>query len=389
MESLSVPQEDPNFLWPLGVWVSLPVELLHRVNACVWTLAVVRWSPSSALLSIQLVPCQFDTHLAMRNAYVIGHPLAPGVGYQGYCEMGPCSVTGHAPILPWVRSRVWGRVRLGSGLASGEGWVGRWPVTRPKCMEQSWQFHWSLVSFSAETIPVISPCGCHPWFNNNANFPPNSLILKHSWISPHPWVKNLFPSPCIPWHVPLVGLGLPLRQADDEWIRSLSNRQAHVWPKHHPTAPCRHPRECFKNPGFTLSLPSSKRMFSQPFEQNCISKVVPIGSVIIFRLSKLWKVKFHTMWCDVLVWLQGNLTSILEVKGLKSNEIYCNACGLLDQLPDISDLLRRLVAPIKRNSRLSEPSRSTLRSRVRNMLRTWTQNAWKSSSCISLSRNAK
>ena len=34
------------------------------------------------------------------------------------------------PPLPWVRSRVWVRVRLGSGLASGKGWVGTWPLTR-------------------------------------------------------------------------------------------------------------------------------------------------------------------------------------------------------------------------------------------------------------------
>ena len=41
-----------------------------------------------------------------------------------------CSVAGHVPTLPWVRSSVWVRVRLGSWLASGKGWVGTWPVTR-------------------------------------------------------------------------------------------------------------------------------------------------------------------------------------------------------------------------------------------------------------------
>ena len=40
--------------------------------------------------------------------------------------MGPCSVAGHVPTLPWVRSRVWVRVGLESGLASGKGWVGTW-----------------------------------------------------------------------------------------------------------------------------------------------------------------------------------------------------------------------------------------------------------------------
>ena len=43
--------------------------------------------------------------------------------------IGPCSVAGHAPPLPWVMSRVWVRVRLGSGLALGK-WVGTWPVNR-------------------------------------------------------------------------------------------------------------------------------------------------------------------------------------------------------------------------------------------------------------------
>ena len=33
----------------------------------------------------------------------------------------PRSVAGHVPTLPWVRSRVWLRVRLGAGLASGRG----------------------------------------------------------------------------------------------------------------------------------------------------------------------------------------------------------------------------------------------------------------------------
>ena len=37
----------------------------------------------------------------------------------------------------------------------------------------------------------------------------------------------------------------------------------------------------------TLSLPSSKSTFSQPFKEKCISDVVRMGSIIIFRLSKL------------------------------------------------------------------------------------------------------
>ena len=56
----------------------------------------------------------------------------------------------------------------------------------------------------------------------------------------------------------------------------------------------------------TLSLPRSKSAFSQPSKQKCVSVIVRIGSIIIFHLSKLWKVKFFIL-CDVilLVKLQG------------------------------------------------------------------------------------
>ena len=36
-------------------------------------------------------------------------------------KFGPCMVAGHVPTLPWVKSRVWVKVRLGAGLASGRG----------------------------------------------------------------------------------------------------------------------------------------------------------------------------------------------------------------------------------------------------------------------------
>ena len=43
-------------------------------------------------------------------------------------------------------------------------------------------------------------------------------------------------------------------------------------------------------------------------EENCMSEVVRIGSIIIFHLSKLWKAKFFIL-CEVtfLVRLQGRL----------------------------------------------------------------------------------
>ena len=59
-------------------------------------------------------------------------------------------------------------------------------------------------------------------------------------------------------------------------------------------------------PHLTLSLPSSKSALSQPFEDECKSDVVRIGTMIIFHLSKLWKAKFFIL-CDAifLVRLQG------------------------------------------------------------------------------------
>ena len=49
----------------------------------------------------------------------------------------------------------------------------------------------------------------------------------------------------------------------------------------------------------SLSLPSSKSTFSQPFKEKCISEVVRIGSIIIFHLSKLWNATFSIL-CDVI-----------------------------------------------------------------------------------------
>ena len=40
---------------------------------------------------------------------------------------------------------------------------------------------------------------------------------------------------------------------------------------------------------FTPSPSSSKRTFSFPIQEKCISEVARIGSIIIFHLSKLWK----------------------------------------------------------------------------------------------------
>ena len=69
----------------------------------------------------------------------------------------------------------------------------------------------------------------------------------------------------------------------------------------------------------TLSLPSSKSMFSQPFKDKFISEVVRIGSITIFLLSKLGKARFSIL-CDVifLVKLQGKF----EIDHLGSEKGY-------------------------------------------------------------------
>ena len=96
----------------------------------------------------------------------------------------------------------------------------------------------------------------------------------------------------------------------------------------------------------TLSPPSSKRTFSKPFKEKCMSEVVRIDSIIIFHLSELRKARFFIL-CDVifLVRLGGNLGSIFwGVKGLKS---VCNA-------PNFT------LGPVSKQGRLSYKPRDTI-----------------------------
>ena len=51
---------------------------------------------------------------------------------------------------------------------------------------------------------------------------------------------------------------------------------------------------------WTLSLLRSKTTFFQTFKKKCTHLLVRIGSIIIFRLSKLWQVKFFILF-DVIV----------------------------------------------------------------------------------------
>ena len=66
------------------------------------------------------------------------------------------------PTLPWVRSRVWAKVGLGSGQASGEGWVGTWPVNRLRLQIFSAAGINSQLSSMHSTIPLAGPLYCLP-----------------------------------------------------------------------------------------------------------------------------------------------------------------------------------------------------------------------------------
>ena len=66
--------------------------------------------------------------------------------------------------------------------------------------------------------------------------------------------------------------------------------------------------------------------FSQPFEEKCISEVVRIGtSVVIFHLSKLWKVKFFILWDVIfLVRFQGKIWLSDPTWEWKGNDNHCH-----------------------------------------------------------------
>ena len=68
---------------------------------------------------------------------------------------------------------------------------------------------------------------------------------------------------------------------------------------------------------FTFS--SSKRTFSQPFIEKCITEVVRNGSTLIFHLSKAMKSQIlHTIWCTIFGAAAGEIWSwsVLGMKGL-------------------------------------------------------------------------
>ena len=83
----------------------------------------------------------------------------------------------------------------------------------------------------------------------------------------------------------------------------------------------------------SLSLPSSKRIFSQPFKDQCISAVVRIGSIIIFHLSMKGQV-LHTVWYHISGEAAGEILNTLgteRVKNISLQHFLQQSCILADQ----------------------------------------------------------
>ena len=85
-----------------------------------------------------------------------------------------------------------------------------------------------------------------------------------------------------------------------------------------------------------LSLQSSKSTFGSPnlhVQDKCFREVVRIGSIIIFRLGKLWKAKFFILWCNISGEAAGKIWnwSLLGVKGLElfTKKSFCNSWLLI------------------------------------------------------------
>ena len=89
--------------------------------------------------------------------------------------------------------------------------------------------------------------------------------------------------------------------------------------------------QCSRGTCSTLSLPSSKRIFSAQlnFYEICILReVVIIGSIIIFHLSKPWKAMFfHRMWWNISGEAEGKFEiDHLWMKGLTTHLRWLGSC---------------------------------------------------------------
>ena len=104
--------------------------------------------------------------------------------FRTQSDCGPCSVASHVPTLPWLRSRVWVRVGLGSGLATGKGCVGTWPVTRL-----------GLLPITC-TIATRSVSNCCSFCKARQNLSVSRHV--HSWIGRCEWLVNgAFDASCL------------------------------------------------------------------------------------------------------------------------------------------------------------------------------------------------
>ena len=127
----------------VSAWVSLFTQAHHFCLLLVWNrvsiFTIFVWNRVAKLCLFSLEQGRGSPALRSttcygklwQDRYETGHLNSlEAIPEKTQRKGGPCSVVGHVPTLPWVRSRVWVRVGLGSGLATRKGWVGTWPITR-------------------------------------------------------------------------------------------------------------------------------------------------------------------------------------------------------------------------------------------------------------------
>ena len=88
------------------------------------------------------------------------------------------------PPLPWVRSRVWVRVTLRSGIASGKGWVGTWPVNRLDPSIGLGNSAYDLVPF---LLIWCQGCGA---FSQRRTYTTQSVFVHSPWLWFHAWTRD-------------------------------------------------------------------------------------------------------------------------------------------------------------------------------------------------------
>ena len=184
----------------------------------------------------------------------------------------------HGVIWPWRRT-----------LTNGSDDKYAFPFGCTGCSATDLVADWLPQCMCSETRSVRAPCGPGPtrWS------PCTAADQTRARTAGTPWSAVSRPVRCPPERRPCCSACCPLPVGrwngidSKSWMSFLSQLLGHSSERLATTRVV------------TLSLPSSKRTFSQPFKEKCISEVMRIGSIIIFHLSKLWKAKFFIL-CGVI-----------------------------------------------------------------------------------------